>query len=143
MWLCSGYESEERRPWNRSDELDSLQQLGEHKSRHQTGTNQAEIDADAHVQVRRGPPLDQTLAWVPAIALEVCEQLIPTERHLQPGRPDVNTPTPNAMRTLFVYPEFPKTFWSYEKILELGNRKVVLPPWGWSPWQHFSRRSGR
>ena len=30
------------------------------------------------------------------------------------------------MRTLFVYPEFPKTFWSYEKILELVNRKVLL-----------------
>jgi len=34
------------------------------------------------------------------------------------------------MRTLFVYPEFPKTFWSYEKILELINRKVLLPPLG-------------
>ena len=31
------------------------------------------------------------------------------------------------MRTLFVYPQFPKTFWSYEKILELVNRKVLLP----------------
>ena len=29
-----------------------------------------------------------------------------------------------------VYPEFPKTFWSYEKILELVNRKVLLPPLG-------------
>ena len=34
------------------------------------------------------------------------------------------------MRTLVVYPEFPKTFWSYEKILELVNRKVLLPPLG-------------
>ena len=34
------------------------------------------------------------------------------------------------MHTLFVYPEFPKTFWSYEKILELVNRKVLLPPLG-------------
>ncbi|MEB3240498.1 MAG: B12-binding domain-containing radical SAM protein [Synechococcus sp.] len=34
------------------------------------------------------------------------------------------------MRTLFIYPEFPKTFWSYEKILELVNRKVLLPPLG-------------
>ena len=34
------------------------------------------------------------------------------------------------MGTLFVYPEFPKTFWSYEKILELVNRKVLLPPLG-------------
>jgi hypothetical protein len=47
------------------------------------------------------------------------------------------------MRTLFVYPEFPTTFWSYEKILELVNRKVLLPPWGWSSWQHFSLRNGR
>ena len=31
---------------------------------------------------------------------------------------------------LLVYPEFPKTFWSYEKILELVQRKVLLPPLG-------------
>jgi radical SAM superfamily enzyme YgiQ (UPF0313 family) len=34
------------------------------------------------------------------------------------------------MRILLVYPVFPKTFWSYEKILELVNRKVLLPPLG-------------
>ncbi len=34
------------------------------------------------------------------------------------------------MRALLVYPLFPKTFWSYEKILELINRKVLLPPLG-------------
>ncbi len=34
------------------------------------------------------------------------------------------------MRILLVYPLFPKTFWSYEKILELVNRKVLLPPLG-------------
>ncbi len=34
------------------------------------------------------------------------------------------------MRSLLVYPQFPKTFWSYEKILELVNRKVLLPPLG-------------
>ncbi len=34
------------------------------------------------------------------------------------------------MRALFIYPIFPKTFWSYEKILELVNRKVLLPPLG-------------
>ncbi len=34
------------------------------------------------------------------------------------------------MRILLVYPIFPKTFWSYEKILELVNRKVLLPPLG-------------
>jgi radical SAM superfamily enzyme YgiQ (UPF0313 family) len=34
------------------------------------------------------------------------------------------------MRALLLYPQFPKTFWSYEKILELVNRKVVLPPLG-------------
>jgi radical SAM superfamily enzyme YgiQ (UPF0313 family) len=34
------------------------------------------------------------------------------------------------VRALLVYPQFPKTFWSYEKILELVNRKVVLPPLG-------------
>lgn len=34
------------------------------------------------------------------------------------------------MRVLLVYPQFPKTFWSYEKILELVNRKVLLPPLG-------------
>lgn len=34
------------------------------------------------------------------------------------------------MRSLLVYPLFPKTFWSYEKILDLVNRKVLLPPLG-------------
>jgi len=34
------------------------------------------------------------------------------------------------MNVLLVYPEFPKTFWSYEKILELVGRKVLLPPLG-------------
>ncbi|MGF1601196.1 MAG: B12-binding domain-containing radical SAM protein [Thermosynechococcaceae cyanobacterium] len=34
------------------------------------------------------------------------------------------------MRTLLIYPLFPKTFWSYEKILELIGRKVLLPPLG-------------
>jgi len=34
------------------------------------------------------------------------------------------------MHVLLVYPRFPKTFWSYEKILELVNRKVLLPPLG-------------
>jgi radical SAM superfamily enzyme YgiQ (UPF0313 family) len=34
------------------------------------------------------------------------------------------------MRVLLVYPVFPKTFWSYEKILDLVDRKVLLPPLG-------------
>jgi radical SAM superfamily enzyme YgiQ (UPF0313 family) len=34
------------------------------------------------------------------------------------------------MRVLLVYPVFPPTFWSYEKILALVNRKVLLPPLG-------------
>ncbi len=35
-----------------------------------------------------------------------------------------------SINVLLVYPEFPKTFWSYEKILELVNRKALLPPLG-------------
>lgn len=34
------------------------------------------------------------------------------------------------MRALLIYPIFPPTFWSYEKILELVDRKVLLPPLG-------------
>jgi radical SAM superfamily enzyme YgiQ (UPF0313 family) len=34
------------------------------------------------------------------------------------------------MRALLVYPRFPKTFWSYEKVLELVGRKTFLPPLG-------------
>jgi radical SAM superfamily enzyme YgiQ (UPF0313 family) len=34
------------------------------------------------------------------------------------------------LKVLLVYPQFPKTFWSYEKILELVQRKVLLPPLG-------------
>jgi radical SAM superfamily enzyme YgiQ (UPF0313 family) len=36
----------------------------------------------------------------------------------------------NKVRILLIYPVFPPTFWSYEKILELVNRKVLLPPLG-------------
>ena len=34
------------------------------------------------------------------------------------------------MRVLLVYPLFPPSFWSFEKALELVNRKVLLPPLG-------------
>ncbi len=34
------------------------------------------------------------------------------------------------MKALLIYPIFPATFWSYDKILELVNRKVLLPPLG-------------
>jgi radical SAM superfamily enzyme YgiQ (UPF0313 family) len=34
------------------------------------------------------------------------------------------------MKILLVYPLFPKSFWSYEKILDLVDRKVLLPPLG-------------
>jgi len=34
------------------------------------------------------------------------------------------------MRVLLIYPLFPKSFWSFEKALELVNRKAFLPPLG-------------
>ena len=34
------------------------------------------------------------------------------------------------MRALLLYPQFPKTFWSFDKALELIDRKVSLPPLG-------------
>lgn len=34
------------------------------------------------------------------------------------------------MKALLIYPVFPPTFWSYDKSLELVNRKVLLPPLG-------------
>ncbi|MEB3279318.1 MAG: DUF4070 domain-containing protein [Lyngbya sp.] len=34
------------------------------------------------------------------------------------------------MQVLLIYPLFPKTFWSYDKILELVDRQVLLPPLG-------------
>jgi radical SAM superfamily enzyme YgiQ (UPF0313 family) len=34
------------------------------------------------------------------------------------------------MRALLVYPRFPRTFWSYEKILALVGRKALMPPLG-------------
>lgn len=34
------------------------------------------------------------------------------------------------MRALLIYPLFPPTFWSYNKILELVDRQVLLPPLG-------------
>lgn len=34
------------------------------------------------------------------------------------------------MRVLLIYPQFPKSFWSFEKALELVDRKALLPPLG-------------
>ncbi|WP_071518744.1 B12-binding domain-containing radical SAM protein [Geitlerinema sp. PCC 9228] len=34
------------------------------------------------------------------------------------------------MRVLLVYPQFPKSFWSFEKALALVERKALLPPLG-------------
>jgi len=34
------------------------------------------------------------------------------------------------LRALLVYPEFPKTYWSFHQALELLGRKVLLPPLG-------------
>jgi radical SAM superfamily enzyme YgiQ (UPF0313 family) len=34
------------------------------------------------------------------------------------------------MRVLLLYPRFPKSFWSFEKTLELLNRRALLPPLG-------------
>ncbi|QZZ19056.1 B12-binding domain-containing radical SAM protein [Leptothermofonsia sichuanensis E412] len=34
------------------------------------------------------------------------------------------------MRALLLYPQFPKSYWSFEKALELVDRKVMLPPLG-------------
>lgn len=34
------------------------------------------------------------------------------------------------MRVLLIYPRFPKSFWSFEKSLELVGRKALLPPLG-------------
>lgn len=34
------------------------------------------------------------------------------------------------MRVLLLYPLFPTSFWSFEKTLELANRKALLPPLG-------------
>jgi radical SAM superfamily enzyme YgiQ (UPF0313 family) len=34
------------------------------------------------------------------------------------------------MRVLLLYPRFPKSFWSFDKVLELVGKKVLLPPLG-------------
>ncbi|MDX2240584.1 MAG: B12-binding domain-containing radical SAM protein [Leptolyngbyaceae cyanobacterium bins.302] len=34
------------------------------------------------------------------------------------------------MRVLLLYPQFPKSFWSFEKALELVDRKAMMPPLG-------------
>ena len=34
------------------------------------------------------------------------------------------------MKALLIYPIFPPTFWSFDKIIQLVNRKVLLPPLG-------------
>ncbi len=34
------------------------------------------------------------------------------------------------MRVLLIYPRFPKSFWSFDKTLELAGRKALMPPLG-------------
>ena len=34
------------------------------------------------------------------------------------------------MRVLLLYPQFPKSFWSFDKSIELIGRKVTVPPLG-------------
>jgi radical SAM superfamily enzyme YgiQ (UPF0313 family) len=34
------------------------------------------------------------------------------------------------LRALLIYPKFPKSFWSFEKVLALADRKAMLPPLG-------------
>lgn len=34
------------------------------------------------------------------------------------------------MRVLLIWPLFPKTFWSFEKVLELVGVKALIPPLG-------------
>ena len=34
------------------------------------------------------------------------------------------------MRVLLIYPKFPKTFWSFDRAVELMGRRVLLPPLG-------------
>ena len=34
------------------------------------------------------------------------------------------------MNVLLIYPRFPKSFWSFEKTIELLGRKAMLPPLG-------------
>jgi radical SAM superfamily enzyme YgiQ (UPF0313 family) len=34
------------------------------------------------------------------------------------------------MKALLLYPVFPKSFWSFEKAIELIGRKALLPPLG-------------
>lgn len=33
------------------------------------------------------------------------------------------------MRALLLYPQFPKSFWSFDKTIKLIGRKVTVPPW--------------
>ena len=40
---------------------------------------------------------------------------------------DVLQPT---MRVLLIYPKFPKTFWSFDRAVELMGHQVLLPPLG-------------
>jgi len=34
------------------------------------------------------------------------------------------------MKALLLYPQFPKTFWSYDRFMELAGLKATIPPLG-------------
>jgi hypothetical protein len=48
------------------------------------------------------------------------------------GKP-VETVTPkgvNPMKALLLYPEFPQSFWSYDRFMEIAGLKATIPPLG-------------
>ncbi|MDF5717216.1 MAG: hypothetical protein PUP93_25945 [Rhizonema sp. NSF051] len=34
------------------------------------------------------------------------------------------------MKTLLIYPQFPQSFWSYDRFMKIAGLKAVLPPLG-------------
>lgn len=41
-----------------------------------------------------------------------------------------NTWQETPMKILFVYPEYPDTFWSFRHALKFIGKKASFPPWG-------------
>ena len=72
-WRFVGSRPAARKHLIRSDQLDSLEKLGEHEGNNETSADKSEVDTNAHAPIRKSPLLDQRFGSKRARCDRVCE----------------------------------------------------------------------
>ena len=72
-WRFVGSRPAAKQHWSRSDQLDSLQKLGENKGNNEASPDKSEVDTNAHEQAKKQPPLDQRFGSKRVRSDRVCE----------------------------------------------------------------------